>query len=64
MTHANVLKLALSNERARLQTAKTASERKIRAVWAKQIEKEIAHEEKHFPVCELSDDELLAELAA
>lgn len=64
MSHLNALQVALSNERSRLANAKTAAERELRSVWVKQLEKEVAHEEINFPVCELSDDELLAELGA
>lgn len=63
MTHLNALQVALSNERSRLANAKTAGERELRAVWVRQLEKEVATEEINFPACELSDDELLAELA-
>lgn len=64
MSHLNALQVALSKERSRLANAKTAAERELRSVWVKQLEKEVAHEETNFPVCELSDDEILAELAA
>lgn len=64
MTHLNALQVALSNERSRLANAKTAGERELRAVWVRQLEKEVAAEEINFPACDLSDDELLAELGA
>jgi len=64
MTHLNALQVALSNERSRLANAKTAGERELRAVWVSQLEKEISAEEINFPACELSDDELLAELTS
>jgi len=63
-SHLDALNLRLSHERARF--AKDQSE--IRAVWIKQIEKEIAGERKHLGLTEIeetmSDDELLAALAA
>ena len=62
MTHLNALQLRLSNERMRLQDAKSSAERELRAVWVKQLEKEIQGEEKFTSAKEISDDELLAEL--
>jgi len=64
MTHLNALQVSLSNERSRLANAKTEGEKALRSVWVKQLEKEVASEEKNFPTCDMSDDELLAELAA
>jgi hypothetical protein len=68
MTHLEALNLRLSNERARLATAKTSYERNQRAVWVAQIEREIAGEmaflAKVDDLPEMSDDELLAELMA
>jgi hypothetical protein len=67
--HLNALELRLSHERGYLAKAKTAGERELRAVWIVQIEKEIAGERAFLGMsddaeCEMSDDELLAELAA
>jgi hypothetical protein len=68
MTHLEALNLRLSNERARLATAKTSCERNQRAVWVAQIEREIAGEmaflAKVDDLPEMSDDELLAALVA
>lgn len=61
-THLDALNLRLSNERIRLANAKTQQERELRTVWISQIEKEIGHENQ-FSGVELSDDELLWELA-
>jgi hypothetical protein len=63
MTHLDALELRLSNERIRLAQSKTDQERKLRAVWIKQIEKEITAERKYDDVELLSIDELAAELA-
>lgn len=62
MTHLDALELRLSNERIRLAEAKTQQERKLRNVWIKQIEEEIAAERKHDDAEQLSIDELAAEL--
>lgn len=64
MTHLNALLLNLSNERNRLANSKTQSERELRSVWVRQLEKEVASEEVNFPSCNLGEDELLAELFA
>lgn len=67
MTHLDVLQLRLSNERARLSTAKTAGEQVLRAAWVAQIEREIAGELDFLglpaaaPVG-IDDDELFNEL--
>jgi hypothetical protein len=63
MTHLNALLMNLSNERIRLSNAKTQSERDLRTVWVKQLEKEVASEEKFVGENQMSDDELLAALA-
>jgi len=64
MTHLDSLQLILSNERNYLAKAKTAGERELRKVWIAQIEKEIADEAKFISAdVEMTDDELLAELA-
>jgi hypothetical protein len=69
MEHLNALLLGLSNERARLNEAKSENERIIRGVWVAQIEREIEHEEKFLArkptdaaVESMTDDELLAAL--
>lgn len=66
MTHLNALKINLSNERARMETAKSSKERELRAVWVKQLEKEIENEMKFLGVIEteieISDDDLFNEL--
>jgi hypothetical protein len=41
MDHLDALELRLSNERIRLASATSPQERELRAVWVKQIEKEI-----------------------
>lgn len=65
--HLNSLRLALSHETARLVNAKSEQERTLRAVWVKQLEKEIAGELSFLginedPLPEMSDDELMTEL--
>jgi len=68
MTHLNALNLRLSHERNYLALAKTDGERALRKVWIAQIENEIAAELKFLgkseATVEMTDDELLAELAA
>ena len=61
MNHADSLNLLLSNERMRLAFAKTSGERELRAVWVKQLEKELAGETKFQA---MTDDEILAALTA
>lgn len=77
-SHLNALQTRLSNERARLASAKTDQERAMRSVWVAQCEKEIARETarewsdspsgqsaaRYFDAIEvdMSDDELLAAL--
>ena len=68
MTHLNALQLRLSNERNRLATAKTLSEKELRAVWVKQLEKEVAGEmaflaQNQIETVDMADDDLLAALA-
>jgi hypothetical protein len=67
-SHLNALTTRLYNERNRLTAEKTEAGRKLRQVWISQIEKEIAGEEKFLGIdvsdIEMSDDDLLAELAA
>lgn len=67
-THLAALESRLSHEKARLGAAKTASECALRCVWVKGIEKEIADERNFLglhetPFMEMTDNELLAELA-
>ena len=62
MTHLDALEFRLSNERINLAEAKTDQERRLRAVWIRQIEKEIAAERKYDDAEQLSIDELAAEL--
>lgn len=69
--HLSVLINRLANERAALANAKTDQERALRTVWVAQCEREINGEEAFLglPVTdysapEMSDAELLAELAA
>ena len=68
-THLDALELGLSHERARLASAKTESEKALRAVWIAQKEREIAGERAFLGLGALSEatlshDELLAELSA
>ncbi len=63
--HLNSLRLRLSNERTRLAKARNQHEKKLRAVWIEQLEKEIQNELKHFPpeqLPDLTDEELLRQL--
>lgn len=66
MTHLNALRINLSNERARMETAKSEAERELRSVWVIQLEKEIAAEMKFLGFVEteieISDDDLFNEL--
>ena len=67
--HLAALEARLSHERARLAVARTARERDLRAVWVAQCEREIIAEKAFIGCvepapCDLTDDELLAELAA
>lgn len=69
LTHLNALTASLAREEARLASAKTQKERGLRGVWVSQTKKEIAAEYKFLGIdpvvtCDLSDDELLAELGA
>jgi hypothetical protein len=67
-THLTALYKSLFNERARLGAATTPNEIALRQVWVKQIEREIAGEEKFLGqdvdarIRAMSDDELLREL--
>lgn len=67
-THLGYLELQLSNERSRLADAKSDGERELRKVWVSQLEREIAGEIEFIGgnrqgLADMSDDELLAELA-
>jgi hypothetical protein len=66
VSHLNSLRLALSHERSRLESASTEGERVLRAVWVSQLEREIAAELTFLEVddgpVELDDDDLLAAL--
>lgn len=68
-SHLNALELRLSHERDRLRAAKSEGEKELRRVWVAQLEKEIAGEREFLGLtepaeCDLTDDELLAALAA
>ena len=64
--HLAALRRRLSNERARLEAARSAAERELRAVWVAQCEREIASEIARYgdaePADTMTDDELLAAL--
>jgi len=62
MNHIDVLNLMLSHERARLAESNTESEKALRKVWVKQLEKEIEDEKKFISDNNMSDDDLLSEL--
>lgn len=66
LSHLNALELRLSHEREYLAQAKTVDECQMRKIWIAQIEREIAAEYKFLGIepveCDLSDDELFAEL--
>jgi hypothetical protein len=65
--HLIALICRLSNERRYLLQATTDNERAIRKVWVAQIEREISSEESFLgiaPAEEISDEDLLAELAS
>jgi hypothetical protein len=69
-SHLSALNVRLANELSRLSRAVKQSEKDMRAVWIKQIEKEIADERAYLgmppekPVSDMTDDELLAALSA
>lgn len=65
-SHLVALYTRLSHEREYLAQEKTDAGRALRNVWIKQIKSEIAGEEKFLGIgaVEMTDDELLAELAA
>jgi len=60
LTHLHALELNLSHERMRLFAAKSEGERELRAVWVRQLEKEIEAEYKFLGIEpeELSDEDL------
>lgn len=68
-THLHALLLNLSHERGRLAQASSEPERRLRAVWVAQLEREVSAEEAFLrrmsplpEVVELDDDALLREL--
>lgn len=70
-SHLNALRVRLSHERVYFANAKKDGERALRTVWVAQIEKEISAElaflgmvEDAADDAEMTDDELLASLAA
>jgi hypothetical protein len=64
MTNEHLLALMnnLSNERARLNNAKSDSEKALRKAWVNQLEKEVAGESAFLEKNNMTDDELLNEL--
>lgn len=60
LTHLHALELHLSHERVRLFAAKSDGERKLRAIWVEQLQREIDAEYKFLGIApeELSDDDL------
>lgn len=66
MNHIDMLNLLLSHERVRLAESKTESEKALRKVWVKQLEKEIEAEQRFLSneilSDALSDDDLLSAL--
>lgn len=69
LSHLDALRDGLAREEARYATARAQGERNHRAVWIAQRQREIADEMlflgiKEMPAAPMSDDELLAELAA
>lgn len=67
-SHLNALQAGLMHERERLRRAKSPHEIKLRTVWVKQYEREIADERKRLGLAPesqlptMSDDEILAAL--
>lgn len=63
-THLDTLQLRLSNERMRLDAAKTEGERALRKVWVAQLEREIAGEVAFLAddSTKQTDEQLLADL--
>lgn len=68
-SHLVALHNGLAHEKDRLSKAKTDSERAIRTVWVKQLEREVADEYTFLGMAQdseletLSDDDLLAALS-
>ncbi len=67
MTHLDFISLALSNERMRLTKATKPHEIALRTVWVAQLQREVdsvlaAMDKAPVQACDLSADELLAEL--
>lgn len=69
MQHLDALYLSRSNEKRRLDAAKTQAERELRTVWLAQIDKEIEGERKFLGMepdfvsnLSIDDDELLNSL--
>lgn len=69
-THLDALELRLSHEIARINLARSESERELRRVWLAGIDKEIADELRFLDLedalfePEMTDDEILAALLA
>jgi hypothetical protein len=69
-SHLDSLNLQLSNERSRLDAAKSEGERALRSQWVRQLENQVADELKFLgqteaarvAETETSDEELLREL--
>jgi hypothetical protein len=72
LSHLDALQICLSHERVRLAQATRANRQQdiaLRTVWVAQYEREIAAEYAFLGIdpnvdCDLSDDELFAELSA
>ncbi len=60
-SHLAALHTGLAHEKGRLSKAKTDSERAIRTVWVKQLEREVADEYTFLGMAQ--DDDLLAALS-
>lgn len=69
-SHLDAIRIRLSHERSRLATARSDSERKLRASWVAGIERELKSELEFLGLpsdsqtSDIDDDALLAELAA
>jgi hypothetical protein len=67
-THLDALRVRLSHERSYLTQEKTEDGKTMRRMWIRQIEREIAQEEKFLGIeplscdADMTDDELLAAL--
>jgi hypothetical protein len=68
ITHLTALQTRLAHETARYVAETSPAKTSLRAVWIRQIEKEIAAEKRRLGltepefICNLTDDDLLAEL--